>query len=1295
MKPGDPRVFPLLQSLSGKITKRELARFCRSAASLFSARMVLLVRQDADGLSVLGRHTALPKSSPVLDLLRKYVLLGVRQNCEQRLSIRKNLDIWVLPFEVGKRQFALAFVLTRKLRTNEKGLVGIFLRLLQAGLQDAKPEDTDDVLLHRYNAFVQASTQGIYRVEVDPPISTRLAAKRQARLFFDRARIAESNRAMLNMYGFSKESEFVGKFVREMLPPDDPYNFQYIQDFIANQYRVHNQESREVDASGKPKFFLNSAFGILRDGQFIGVWGTQQDVTEQKQSLQALQSSEARYRQLVESFWEAIFITDYEGSMLFTNPAVSRVTGYDHARYGSEEFLHVHEEDRNRVRLFVEAFIRSPDTYSQTIENRFINRDGSIRWHSSVISKVSFNNIPALQFIVRDITAAKEAEREISENRANLLAILENTHDAIWSVDASLRLVVANSASQRMFLSSGTSLLLPGMNVLSAAPRSRRDVWRERYAKALKGHGFSVEDHVERHGAQTDFEITFSPILTPQGEIYGVGVIARDVTERRRAQDLVAASERYYRALIENAMDIIIIINADAHILYSSPSVQRVLGYAPDAIQDHCVFDYAHPDEQESLKRVFYESIHSRRRVVDQQYRFRHKNGRWRLLAIHGRNLLRDPIVHGAVINARDVTDRMEAERALRHSEKRYRNLVESMYEFLIEVSLDGRVLFVNQSLLRFCKYRESEVLGRAFVSFVHPEDRERMTAAYNRILTKGQAASYECRFLKRDGSFLHVLVSGDALRDEQGNMTSVLHVLFDITERKQSELQLAAEKERLSVTLRSIGDGVIATDAEGRVRIMNAQAEQFTGWTSEEGMGQRVSEVVVLYQQKNRERLEDTVQRTLRSNTLVETTRPSVLAAKGGREFIVTETASPIRDAEGRVIGAVLVIHDITEKQKLEEERVKALKLESVGILAGGIAHDFNNILTAILGNISLAKMEIAVGRMGSLSDMLSRSEKACLRARDLTQQLLTFSRGGVPVRHAASIGELIKESAEFVVRGSGVLCEFAIDPDLWLAQVDTGQINQVIHNLVLNAVQAMPNGGTVTIQAENVDANSNPFAGLQPGRYVCIRFRDQGSGIPADVMPKIFDPYFTTKSTGSGLGLAMCYSIVKNHDGLIAVESEINKGTTFSVFLPASAGARSESELRTKVEFRGQGRILIMDDEPDIRTLLIHMVGQLGYDAVAVSEGDDAIREYVRAMSEGTPYRLVIMDLTIPGGKGGKETMEELLRIDPEVCAVVASGYSNDPVMADCRTYGFRGVIRKPFSMEDVTETLRSIRS
>ncbi len=392
----------------------------------------------------------------------------------------------------------------------------------------------------------------------------------------------------------------------------------------------------------------------------------------------------------------------------------------------------------------------------------------------------------------------------------------------------------------------------------------------------------------------------------------------------------------------------------------------------------------------------------------------------------------------------------------------------------------------------------------------------------------------------------------------------------------------------------------------------------------------------------------------------------------------------------------------EIEEKEKMEEELLRIQKLESIALLAGGIAHDFNNILGVIIGNLSLAQAYVEKDEKNEKDEKIAKyladTEKSCFRARDLTNQLLTFSRGGAPVRKLISMPDFIEESVVFVLRGSSIGYELSIAPDLFCAEIDKGQINQAINNIIINAVQAMPDGGIIKVKAENcIIGPDNTSIPLKEGNYIKISIKDQGKGICNENLQNIFDPYFTTKQNGSGLGLAMVHSIIKRHNGYIGVRSKEAKGTTFYIYLPASIEKVDEDtadlDLSADQPYKEHGKILIMDDDEMIREVVGDMLTLMGYEVDFSKDGAEACSKYLESMEKKEKFDLVIMDLTIPGGMGGKKAVKEILKIDPAAKVVVSSGYSNDPVMADYKHYGFSGVVVKPFKINELKSLLQKI--
>lgn len=482
-------------------------------------------------------------------------------------------------------------------------------------------------------------------------------------------------------------------------------------------------------------------------------------------------------------------------------------------------------------------------------------------------------------------------------------------------------------------------------------------------------------------------------------------------------------------------------------------------------------------------------------------------------------------------------------------------------------------------------------------------------------------------------------------------------------------------ERSRSEAVIAAIGDGISIQDTEFRILYQNQVHRELTG----DHWGKLCYQA---YEKRDRPCEDCPVTKTMLDGNIHRAERSMELPA--GR-YYVEITASPLRDAEGRIVAGIEVVRNVTERKRLHHEMAKTEKLESVGLLAGGLAHDFNNLLTAVAGNIGLAAHHLDAGAPGDAYKRLVDAEKASERATCLTRQLLTFSTGGVPIRKTASIIDIIRDSIGFTLTGSNVKARFRFPDAIPPVEVDVGQIHQVFNNLAINAVQAMPNGGvlTVTLGKERITGEPSRLL-LPPGDYIRIEVADTGTGIPPDIISKIFEPYFTTKGTGTGLGLATAYSIMKKHDGIITAVSGLGAGAVFHVYLPVSNAKEVPADAGNGDIIRGTGNVLVMDDEPLILDTACAMLKALGYGCAFAKDGAEAVAMYRTARNTKAPYDVVILDLTVPGGIGGREAMQKLLALDPHAVGIVSSGYSNDPVMADHLQYGFKGCIAKPYNAE-----------
>ena len=626
-------------------------------------------------------------------------------------------------------------------------------------------------------------------------------------------------------------------------------------------------------------------------------------------------------------------------------------------------------------------------------------------------------------------------------------------------------------------------------------------------------------------------------------------------------------------------------------------------------------------------------------------------------------------------------------------------SIIENILDGMITVDDAGVIKSMNPAAEKMFGCRDNEMVGHNFTRLVpkkyaDEQDAKPAPCAWTDLMGRTGSTTLAVGRTRRNATFPIEISLSEMIVDRQRLYVAMVR---DVTERKRFEQQIAAEKESLAVTLRAIGDGVITTDVNGRVIMMNNEAENLTGWTFQEAIGKPLKSVFdVTVDLATQAKAQKSGYRNEAQSILVNLPENVTLTTRDGSERVIEQVASPIRDNKNEVSGVVLVFRDITERQRTEAERRKAETLEQLGLLAGGIAHDFNNLLTAIIGNISLAS--ILLPPDDEMTTRLNDAKNASMRARDLAQQLLTFARGGAPIKKTASIGKLIQDTVSFSLRGSRNRSEFEFGADLWPAEIDAGQISQVVANLVVNADQAMPNGGTLHVGCENFRYNSNtnpPIPDLSPGDYVRVRVRDEGVGIPEKYIKRIFDPYFTTKPKGNGLGLATAYSIIKNHNGLMTVDSEVHLGSTFTIYLPASLQQEMPVEIArpTTQAISGTGRVLIVDDEEAIRALVDFTLTRLGYEVTQAATALEGVNIYQQKLADGERFDAVILDLTLPGGMGGKEALKKLIEIDPTVNAIVSSGYATDATMSRYQDFGFRGVIAKPYEAAELGKIVHDV--
>jgi PAS domain S-box-containing protein len=498
------------------------------------------------------------------------------------------------------------------------------------------------------------------------------------------------------------------------------------------------------------------------------------------------------------------------------------------------------------------------------------------------------------------------------------------------------------------------------------------------------------------------------------------------------------------------------------------------------------------------------------------------------------------------------------------------------------------------------------------------------------------------------------------------------------LNERLQTRAELQQAVRKMTDILEKTSDGFFAVDREWKFTFVNPQAEKLLERRREDLIGK---DVWMEFPQFKRDVFEKNYRRAMSEQVAVE-----FEASDEDGQVWFELLAYPSGG------GVSVFLRDVTERKRTETERLTTSKLESLGTLAGGIAHDLNNILTVISGNLGLAQIE-APANCSALLSFLAKAGQAAQHAAQLSNQLLTFSKGGAPLKRVTSISDLVRQSVEFSLHGSNLGAELDVPDGLWRAAVDSIQIEQVMNALMINAREAMPDGGRVRVSARNIDINGAGGIALQPGRYIKVEIADNGRGVDLRSIAKIFDPYFTTKPSASGLGLSISYSIIKKHGGLLQLERTSPRGATFAFYLPATDAepAIAEPVVANRIFSFANQRVLVMDDEAGIRDITSELLGTLGYEVIAVPDGTEALRTYERAMRRGENFQVVILDATIRGGMGGLATIDRLRKLDPNVIAIICSGYSDEAALAKFLAYGFQAALAKPFTRDELANVLQ----
>ena len=1028
-------------------------------------------------------------------------------------------------------------------------------------------------------------------------------------------------------------------------------------------------------SGGAHSAILNKSLRRDAQGNVSGVTCLIVDATELRMAQQELYLR----NRAINSSVSAIALSDLEGVFTYVNDAFVRLTGCPKEMAVGRHVSEV-AQDAPRAMEIMQS-IKETGTWEGDLNARRL--DGSMCWNHMVCSMVRDEQGRPVGMMASfsDVTERRLAREALRKSERQYRELVENANSIILRLDRQGRLTFVNRFAQEFFGYSEEELIgrpvigtiIPQLNGHGADMRAFvDDLLRdpERYAN-------SENEHVTCDGRRVWVSWTNRALLDDNGEFLELLSVGNDITRRKEMERKL----RINQAALESSINAIGIAALDGIIQYVNPAYLRLWGAnSLDEVVGRHISEYMVEGEASGIVNA----IRSEGTWLGERPAQR-KDGATFYVEVSA-NVVRNDEGQPICLMASfaDISRRKRAEEEL----KQFKTISDQASYGSVIVDASYCIVYCNDAYARMHGYAREELLGRS-VRILYVNEEEMVPRLEGKLTDGRHLVAEHMRRKRQDGSVFPALVNITPVQDTSGRALYSATVM-DVTQLTEAVEGLAAEKERLAVTLRSISDGVIATDIEGRITLLSAEAEVLTGWSRDEAVGRPAQDVYHTRCPRGKRCKERShpVTQVLASGQALEPSEGLLLRARDGQERGVAETAAPITDADGKMVGVVLVFRDITEQERLREAAYQAHKLESVGLLAGGIAHDFNNLLTSLLGQIGLARKE-ATDIPAVLAELTS-AEKVALQARHLSQQLLTFSRGGAPVKTRLSLRELLANTVDFALSGSNVAAEFEIAPNLWAVEADEGQIVQVVNNLVINAKQAMPAGGVVRVHAANVKIDTRAGLPLTPGRYVEVQITDQGIGIDPETASKVFDPYFTTKQTGTGLGLTIVYSVIRKHDGHIELRSAPGEGASFRFWLPATTG-----EVPKPCDERdaplGFGRILVMDDDAFIRKVVSPMLKQLGYIPEIVKSSHEAVAALKQAEEE--PFAAVVLDLTIKGGEGGVETLAKLRQIQPQVKALACSGYCNDPVMANYRDYGFDGIIVKPYRLQDLARGLEAV--
>ncbi|MBU8933421.1 MAG: PAS domain S-box protein [candidate division Zixibacteria bacterium] len=1093
------------------------------------------------------------------------------------------------------------------------------------------------------------------------------------------------NRAFAQMHGYEPE-ELLGKSLSIF--------------HTADQMLAVNEINRQVMDSGSfsgevwhvrrdgTTFPTHMESSLLRDsdGKVIGLIGTMRDITERKRAEEALRESEARFRDVAQSTADWIWEVDAQGRYTYVSDGVEEVLGYvPEDLLGKTPFDLMSEKEAERVSRIFTAIAADKQPIVD-LENLNIAKDG----HEVYLLT---NGVPILddegklagyRGVDKDITERKQVEEALREKTTMLDNILRSASDvAIATTDLDYRITYYNPMAEKLFGYSAAEVV--GKTVLEM--HTKENVSPKRFERVVEivrqvgEYNYSITQETDEGVRELDS--TVAGIFGPDGKMVGYSLFTYDITERKQAEEALRESEGRYRDLFDNASNLIQCVRPDGSFLYVNPAWRETLGYEEEEIANLSLFDIIHPDHKEHCLDIF-ERVQAGGTAKGVETVLVSKTGKMITVAGNSSCLFEDgkPVATRGIFI--DITERKQAEGERERARKFMQTVIDGFPESLMVINHDYTIELANKAALKIMKGKDSadscmkchEASHNSPTPCTGTDD----PCPLKHVFATKAPVTVEHTHYDIEGRAIAVEIVAAPIFDEEGEVIQVIETSRDITDRKEGE----ANRLRLSRAIEHAAETIVITDAEGTIQYANPAFERITGYTVKEAIGQNPR---ILKSDKHDDAFYKKLWETLLRG---EEWRGEVInKKKDGTLFTEDVTISPVYDGDGKVVNYVAVKSDITEIRRLQTLESRAERLEIAGRIAGQVAHDFNNLLAPLVAYPEFIREELAEDH--HCLTYLEQMEKAASQIADINQQLLTLGRRGHYNQEPLELNEIVYQVLQQMEETPKTLvCETQLAGDLLRIMGGSAQIGRVLLNLISNACDAMQNIGQITIMTENyyIDEAYGRYASVPRGEYVKLTITDTGSGISPDVLPTIFEPFITTKTTdkkrGSGLGLSVVDAVVKDHDGYIDVKSIVGEGTSFYLYFPV---ARQSITTVTPAEIvGGTETVLVVDDDVVQRDVSVQLLKKLGYEIDAVESGEKAIN-YIR----NNPRDLLILDMVMPPGIDGAETYRQTLEINPKQKAIIVSGFAESERVDEALRLGAGAYIRKPLTLRTIAEAAR----